>query len=212
MLASDVNNPEFSGTIPNPDALLHVEFYWHEPLLQFKSAEAKKEIRGPRIPYVRIMRPGDNTSILQTPVRDDIKARFPRQWLAWQMKEGMIEGAGEDAPGWKIEEWSAITLDQKHELKYLRFYTVEQLAGASDAQLQRLGIGGIGLREQARKAVKEKNASEYIAELKRKDEEMASLRRQMDAMTEKMSQLASMMPIKFTDPDQKTLTLPKKEK
>ena len=212
MLASDLDNPNFTGAIHNPDALLHVEFYWHEPVQQFKSMEAKKEIRGRKIPYVRIMRPGDNTSILQTPVRDDIKARFPRQWLAWQMKEGMIEGAGEDAPGWKIEEWPVLTLDQKHELKYLRFYTVDQLAGASDTQLQRLGIGGIGLREQARKAIKEKHASEYIAELKRKDQEMADMRKQMDAMTERMSQLASMMPVKFTDSEQKTITLPKKDK
>ncbi len=90
MLASDLNNPQFANPI-NPDEVLHVEFYWHEPIMQRQSIEQQKVIKGKKMPYVRIMRPGDQTSIIETAVRDDIKARFPQKWLAWQMKEGMIE-------------------------------------------------------------------------------------------------------------------------
>ena len=203
MLASDLNNPEFQGSIPNPDGLLHVEFYWEEPIQQFKSFKAGKPVRGPRIPFVMIMRPGDKTSIIRTPVRDDIKARFPQKWLAWQMKEGMIEGAGADAPGWKIDEWPVLTMEQKHELNYLRFYTVEQLAGASDTQLQRLGIGGVGMREQARVALKARYREEYDAEIKRKDEELAQ-------MKERLAKLETLLPVAGSK--QETLTLPKKDK
>ena len=77
MLASDVNNPEFVNPV-NPDSVLHVEFYWHAPVDKWKSENAGKEIRGARIPYICIMRPGDNTSIHRTPVRDDHKVRFAR--------------------------------------------------------------------------------------------------------------------------------------
>lgn len=196
MLASDLNNPEFVNPI-NPDSMLHVEFYWHQPIDKWKSEQAGKEVRGPRVPYIRMMKPGDNTSLHQTPVRDDHKARFPRLWLAWQMKEKMIEGADDNIPGWKLEDWDVLNDDQRHELKFLRFHTVEQLAGASDAQLQKMGMGGVGLRERARAAIKAKHKSEYDAEMKAKDEELAK-------MQERIAKLEASLA------KSETLTLPKK--
>ena len=197
MLASDVNNPEFMGAIHNPDAALHVQFYMHEPILKYQSEKEGKEIRGPKVPYIRMMKPGDQYSIIETAVRDDHKRRFANLWLNFQMKEGMIEGNA-DLPGWKIEDWPALKEDQLHEMKYMRFHTVEQLAGASDAQIQRLGMGGIGIREQARAALKARSRSEYEAEMKAKDKEL-------DDMKGRLAKLEAML----TAPKQDTLTLPK---
>ena len=197
MLASDVNNPEFMGAIPNPAAALHVQFYMHEPILKYQSEKEGKEIRGPKVPYIRMMKPGDQYSIIETAVRDDHKRRFANLWLNFQMKEGMIEGNA-DLPGWKIEDWPALKEDQLHEMKYMRFHTVEQLAGASDAQIQRLGMGGIGIREQARAALKARSRSEYEAEMKAKDKEL-------DDMKGRLAKLEAML----TAPKQDTLTLPK---
>lgn len=199
MLASDLNNPEFVGAT-NPDDMLHVEFFWKEPIDKWQSEKQGKEVRGKRVPFVRMMKPGDQTSIIETAVRDDHKARWPRRWMAWQMKEGLIEGA-DNVPGWKIEEWDVVKdkESQVHELKYLRFYTVEQLAGASDAQIQRLGIGGIGLREQARLAIKERSRAEYKTEMEAKDRELAE-------MKARLAKLEAMFPVADA---QKTLTLPK---
>ena len=185
MLASDLNNPEFTNP-SNPDDVLHVDFYMYAAIDANKSAAEGKEVRCPPVPYVRIMRPGDNTSIIETPVRDDHKARWPKRWLAFQMREGMIEGQA-DIPGWKIEDWSVVNPDQIHELKYLRFSTVEQIAGASDSQIQRLGLGGSGLREQARAALKEKSRAEFKAELEAKDAENQAIRDRLAAL-EKMLQ------------------------
>ena len=182
MLASDMNNREFTNPL-NPDDLLHVEFYMHAPLDPNKSQIAGKAVYGETVPFVRIMRPGDNTSIIETPVRNDHQARWPQRWLAFQMKEGMIEGVI-DVPGWKIEEWPVINESQVHELKYLRFSTVEQIAGASDAQIQRLGIGGIGLREQARQALKDKYQSAARTELETRDRQIAELKAQVSEITE----------------------------
>ena len=181
MLASDLNNREFVNPVNNPDDLLHVEFFWKEPVLQWQTEVQGKEVRGPRTPFVRIVRPGDNTSIIETAVRDDHKARWPQKWLAWQIREGMIEGAG-DIPGWKLDDWPGIKPDQLNEVKFLRFSTVEQLAGASDAQIQRLGVGGIGLREQARAALKERNRAEYKSEIDAKDKMIADLAARLDKL------------------------------
>jgi len=199
MLASDLNNPEFTNPM-NPDTLLHVEFYWHEPVDKWASEAAGKEVRGARQPFVRIVRPGDNTSIHETAVRDDHKRRWPQLWLAWQMKEGLIEGEG-NIPGWKIEDWDVIKHDQLHELKYLRFHTVEQIAGASDAQVQRLGMAGVGLRAQAQAALKEKAREGVKAELEAKDAELK-------AMAERLERLESRMAPSVNVPYSQALPLP----
>ena len=200
MLASDVNNQEFTNAVANPDSMLHVEFYMHEPIRKYQSEKEGKTVRGPKIPYIRIMRPGDQYSVHETPVRDDHKARFAQKWLYFQMKEGMIEGQA-DIPGWKLEDWPELNEEQLHEMRYMRFQTVEQIAGASDAQVQRLGIGGIGLREKARAALKVRSRAEYESEMKAKDKEL-------DEMRGRLAKLEAM----FTSPKQETMHVPKKDK
>src|SRR5690242_9174952 len=112
MLASDLNNPAFVGAV-NPDDLLHVEFYWHEPIDKWKSEEEsgkqqrKVVVKMERMPYIRIMTPGREDLIIETAVREDHRARFPRQWLAWQLQEGLI-GDQAQIPGWPIDQWEEL--------------------------------------------------------------------------------------------------------
>ena len=181
MLASDLANPEFVNPM-NPDAQLFVEFFWHEPEGPAPEVNSVPQGKGPRMPYVRIMAPGNDKSVIETPVRDDHKARWPQKWMAWQMKEGLIEGAAADVPGWKLAEWPEVSEQQRRELEYLRFSTVEQLAGASDMQIQRLGMSGVGLRVKARAAIKEKNEAEVRKLTEKQDREIAELR----SMVEKL--------------------------
>jgi len=63
--------------VPNGDEQLHVEFF------------IAKEIdpRWDGKPFIRINIPGDKTSVVEQPVREDHKRRFPRQWLYFQMKQ-----------------------------------------------------------------------------------------------------------------------------
>ncbi len=173
MLASDLANPEFLNP-QNPDGLLHVEFMWMSPVDKWKTDSSGKETRMEKVPYVRIMKPGDNTSIIETPVRDEHKARWPDKWLYWQIKEGLTSGDAQ-VPGWAIDEWPELTDEQKRELKFLRFSVVEQIAGASDAQVQRMGMGGLGLREKARQALRARMGAETKSELHKKDAEIALL-------------------------------------
>lgn len=193
MLASDVNNPDFTGP-KDPDSGLYVDFHWHEPVDAWKSNEESQRlqkrvvVKGPKAAYVRIMVPGDKQSEWIQAVTEAHKQRFPKQWLAWQISEGLV-GGEEDIPGWKLSEWEEVGQDLLHELTYLRFQTVEQLAGASDKQIQGIGIGGLNLREKARVALRNRMGSETRAALEADRAEKDELKRELAEMKEQMAQL-----------------------
>ena len=177
MLASDLNNPAFVGPV-NPDTLLADEFYMHEPEDVHKSEAEGRVVRGPAIPYVRISAAGDHTSVMEAPVQEQHKRRWPDKWLYFQIQNNMVEGAAE-IPGWKIEEWTHLNPEQVRELKYMRFSVVEQVANASDAQCQKMGMHGMSLREAARVALRERVGADVKKEMDRKDAEIAELKEKM---------------------------------
>ena len=191
MLASDLANPQFVGPV-NPDSMLSVEFFWHEPEDVLKSEAAGKIVRLPKIPYVRIQSPGDHTSIMEAPVTERHKQRWPDKWLYWQIKENLIEGAAE-IPGWKIEEWTHLNPEQVRDLKFMRFTVVEQVANASDSRCQKLGMGGMALREAARLALRSRLGVELKQEMDKKDAEISALKDANVAMQEKFAKFEAFM-------------------
>lgn len=200
LLATDMNNSEFTGAVSNPDALLHVEFYMHKPLnkwaTEVKSQEAGTIVRvyGPEQPFIRIMRPGDQTTIIETPVREEHKQRWPEHWLYFQMREGLVDN-DKDIPGWKIEEWPfmAEQPDLLREFKFNRFSTVEQVAGASDAQVQKIGLGGVGFRERARADLRKKLAGDLNEAIASKDREVAEMKEMLKAQAAQIAALTEAM-------------------
>lgn len=158
MLDSDVGNG---------DQHLHVEFYTYE-----------KDPYKDR-PFVRIIVPGDKTNVIDQPVREDHKARFPRQWLHFQMKSDTGLVIGTSLPDWNKDQPEEFTDYQMAELQILKFQTVEQVATASDSQLQRVGMGGTGLRERARAYLLSKNQTESSSELAKTRTELDELKAQM---------------------------------
>lgn len=181
-LASDLNNREFLGAI-NPDDQLFVEFYWHEPIDSWESARQQKQIKLPKQPFVRIMKPGDQTLINTVAVTDEHKQRWPQKWLYWQMKEGLVD-AGEGIQGWRIEEWPEVGQNPEllRDLQYRRFYVVEQLAGMSDAQAQAMGMIGPSMREKARVALRERLHVGYAAKEQETNDKIAALQAQVEAL------------------------------
>ena len=155
--------------ISNADSQLHVEFY------QKDEGPGKGKI------YCRIMAPGDKTNIIDQPAKDGHKERFPRQWLYFQMQqnEGAASQIGTPLSQWHQDAPEEINRDQIAELAILKFVTVEQLALASDSQLQRIGMGGVGLRERERLYLNRKNRSEANAELEETKKQLTLLQAQM---------------------------------
>ena len=158
--------------IGNGDQHLHVEFYMYD--------KAPYKDR----PFVRIIVPGDKTNVVDQPVREDHKARFPRQWLHFQMQSdnGMVIGTS--LPDWNKDQPEEFTDYQMAELQILKFQTVEQVATASDSQLQRVGMGATGLRDKARAYLLGKNQTESSSELARTRTELDELKAQMAMLME----------------------------
>lgn len=190
MLASDLINPAFVGA-KDPDSMLAVEFYYGIVKNMRGQPVLEKDGTPRKIPYVRISIPGNDTFMVDVPVREEHKRRFSRQWQYWQIQENQGDASG--VPGWSIDEWPELNDEQRRELKFLRFSVVEQVAGASDMQVQRMGLNGQALRSAARVALKKRAEEMYSKELqqrdtvirelqekdKQRDEEMAAIRDQM---------------------------------
>lgn len=157
--------------VDNPDSQLHVEFY------EYNNTRQKDDPWNGKT-FIRIMVPGDKTNVIEAPVREHHKARFPRQWLHWQMRNSEDLGIETTLDKWHQERPDELTEFQKVEFQMLKFRTVEQIATASDAQLQRVGMGAHAARTLAQAYLKRRNAgaaasqADDLADLKRQNEEM----------------------------------------
>jgi hypothetical protein len=186
MLASDLNNTEFVGA-KNPDDILHIEFYDYAALDTWKTQQTGIKSYKDSCPFIRIAIPGNPNLTVERPADGKDTKRWPRQWLFFQMQTGKIANA-ENVPGWQIDQWDELGEEQVRQLKFLRFYTVEQIAGANDAQIQGIGMGGQGLREKAKRALHERNSVAVNAEVQARDTLIAEMRAQMAEMMEMIKQ------------------------
>jgi hypothetical protein len=194
MIASDLNNPDFVGAT-NPDSRLSATFY-SKPLRNNYKSEAEGRPIFEDVDFVRILVPGDNNNVIDTPARDDHKARFPLQWAHYQNKV-----AGDSrAIGTPVSEWPLITKAQAEELKALKFFTVELIANASDSQIQSLGmVAGMSphaFRERAQRylamAAGEADATKQEARLKELQEENERIRAETE---QKLAEMQAQMQV-----------------
>ncbi len=203
MLASDDNNPEFVNA-KNPDSMLQIEFSDYAALDKWATEQTGVKTYLKEFPYVRISVPGKEGNEIFRPAMEIDKKKWPQQWLYYQMQTGKAPEAG-NIPGWQIKDWREISADQLRELNFKRFYTVEQLAGCSDAQAQGIGMGGFALRTRAQEALGARNQSTAAKMLAERDTELATMKAQMAEMQAMMTQL---MPKHGSDAARETMGLP----
>lgn len=180
MLASDLNNPEFVGAT-NPDSLLQVEFYDHAALDTWKTQETGIKAYRPECPFIRMSVPGNQLSTVERPADERDTKRFPREWLVYQMKSGKIAQTQDLPTDTPIAQ---LGLDEEtvRQLAYLRFHSVERLAHANDAQLQGIGMGGIGLRDKARAYLGELKVVNARKEVDERDARIKSLEEKLERL------------------------------
>lgn len=183
-LASDIYDPD-TGLDHGGDAGLHVEFYDRKVIDKASPDANRPEDIERMMVYCRIIVPGDKTFAHDQPVRDQDKARFPRHWMAFQMKNAKQgpAGFGTSLDQWSADEPSVINENQRVELFHLGFQTTEQVAMATDAQLQRMPLGAVGLRQAARRYLQNKAKGNADGEQEAMKAEMAEMR----ALIEKLS-------------------------
>lgn len=171
------------------DENLYVEFYSRAVKQEFASQEAGRPIFAD-VTYVKIFTPSDQLTQIDTIAREDHKARFPRQWAHYMNK---MNGQ-EQIVGTPVSAWTLLTPANAEELRALKFYTVELIANANDAQLQKLGMvagmSGHSLRDKAKAflniATDSAEEAKREAELAALKEENARIKAETDAKLEQM--------------------------
>lgn len=178
------------------DSRLAVKFY-----KRMEEDLVKTEIEGRKIyrevDYIKIMVPGDSLNERDTPVLDTHRQRFPIQWANYMNRQG-AEGNFEGTP---LTEWALITRSQAEELRAQRFYTVEQVASASDQQLQSIGMAAgmspYTFRDKAKAFIESaKTAADFTnrkEEFAKLEAENARIKAETDAkMADMQAQLANL--------------------
>jgi len=115
--------------------------------------------------YVRVLVPGDRNSVVDRRVGDADRERWPRRWAAFLARR-------ERPSGTPIGHWPYLTVARVAELKALEVLTVEQVAEADEATMERIGEDAAALAERARHFLQpqsetETELREEIARLKR---------------------------------------------
>ena len=172
---------------------------------EFKSNKEGRPIFAD-VDFVNIMTPGDKLNIIDTFARPEHKARFPQQWAHYQN----LHGGDSREIGTPLTAWARLSGAQAEELKALKFFTVENIANASDAAIERIGMC-VGMqphafREMAQRFLKAANDDAILHNTeeanKKLREELEAVRKEaadqqaemlatMKAMQEQMAQLST---------------------
>lgn len=174
----------------NADSVLAVRFYAREMENEFLTTAEGRPIKY-MADFVRIEIPGNMLSIIDTVANDGHKERFPLQWARYQNSKG-----SGDVQGTLLHDWNLLTPAQASELKHFKFYTVEQVANASDQQINALGMAAgmspFAFRDKARAFLAASKDSGIVMqqaeELARRDLEIKELREQMNALMARLSE------------------------
>jgi len=107
------------------DKKVWVRFYLNSVEDQVKSAEAGRPIYVEK-EYVEIRSPGNDTNIVNRPVSQHDRQRFPRHYDLFK------KGVENPIIGTPLSEMVWVKRTMVDELKYVKIITVEQLAEVSD--------------------------------------------------------------------------------
>jgi hypothetical protein len=164
-----------------PHTTQFVEFYDREVTLPVAPEIGRLEPVKRTETYCIIQTPGDTTHRHDGPVRDIDKQRFPRHWLAYQMKK---DNAGTLAMGtplsqWNLEQPELFNQNQMVQMQAMGFQTVEQVAGMQDMQMQRVGMGAATLKVAAQNYLAGKNRTGERIELEKTQGKLAEMENQL---------------------------------
>ena len=160
----------------NADSRLQVRFYKRPVQQEQESLEAGRPIYK-EFDFVHICVAGDTLTEIDTYVLPSHKTRFPIQWANYMNRQGANEP---EVVGTPVAEWPLVSKSQAEELRAMKFHTVESIAGASDQQLQRMGMAAgmspYAFRDKAKSFL---NLATSSAETDKRDQELNSLREEL---------------------------------
>jgi hypothetical protein len=160
------------------DDRLVVTFYMKAVKNTFKSNEAGRPIFDER-EFIRVIVPGDSRSVFEDLVTDEHRTRFADRYARFK------RGVAQASTGTPLEVWPQMTVGLVAEMKAMNITTVEELAGLSDGNAQKI-MGNFDLRRRAQAfldaAAGDAANSKLAAELEKRDSEIAALKSQMEQL------------------------------
>lgn len=138
-----------------------------------KSEEAGRPIHDD-VEYITIFWPGDKTKEIVRPVRTEDKAKYAPEYTAFQEKREQLMS------GTPLSAWGVLHESTVADLRAIKVFTVEQLAGLSE-----LGIGNLGM-----------GAHDMVAKAKaylNKGTEAERLRAQVAELTRQLADLQAQL-------------------
>jgi len=154
------------------EAQMVVEFFTEAIEMTFQSKKEGRPIFK-EIPWVKILNPGDNTTVIERPATNRDREKYPNAWARY---ENAVRG---DAVGTPLEKWQLINKAMLREAQYYHINTVEQLAAISDANVSKMGMGFQDLRRKAQAylaAAAGEAVADQVERVKRLEAELAELR------------------------------------
>jgi len=158
------------------DSRLQVRFYKRAVKQEQESLDAGRDIYK-EFDFVHICVAGDTLTEIDTYVLNSHKQRFPIQWAQYMNRVGADD---EEVVGTPVSEWPLVSKSQAEELRALKFKTVESVANASDAQLQRMGMAAgmspYAFRDKAKAFL---NLASTAAEVDKREQELNALKEEL---------------------------------
>lgn len=178
MLASDVNNQQFVGA-QDPDSVMIVRFYKRAVKNNFKSAQEGRPVHEDKI-YCEYYPAGSTLLKMDVPASEYHKMRFARQWAYYQTTQGDSREVGTP-----LSQWAILSPADVENLRGMKFNTVENIAGASDASLQTLGMGAAGMAPHVLRARAQAylTAAQDTALPQKQAEDIEALKKQIADLT-----------------------------
>lgn len=169
------------------DETLAVRFYQKRVENEFLSSQEGRPVSEMR-DFIRIEIPGNSLSIIDTLASDEHKKRFAMEWAQYH---ALSDKSQATVQGTALEDWPALTAAQAFDLKHFKFYTVEQVANASDQQIQSIGMlvgmAPFSFRDKAKAYLAAASDSSVV---QKQAEELRIREQQMQDMKDQMRQLA----------------------
>jgi hypothetical protein len=142
--------------------------------------------------FIIIEIPGDRNTIIDTFAREEHQKRFPVQWALYQNEKS---DGGSEIQGTLLRDWPILNAAQASELKHFKFYTVEQVASASDEQISSIGMmvgtSPLSFRDKAKAFLANAKDSAVVQQqadaLRLRDAEIDGLKQQMQELLGKLN-------------------------
>jgi len=163
------------------DEKLYVQFYMGSMRNQEKSETEGRPVFD-AIPFVKILVPGDKSTLIDTIADANHKRRFAKMWQQFQQNQS------QDISGTPLRDWPAITRAQADELNYLNILTVEQLATVADVYGAKI-MGINDLKRKAQAYIEQAKDSAFATKMA---DENAALRKELETQKEEIKRLSDL--------------------